>query len=77
MLALSHDTTPGRPPDEAVDVVYALTSPEIFELLVRQCGWTAQQFQDWLADTLTRLLLDPATTRRRRPTPGAIISTWT
>ena len=61
MLAPSHDTTHGRPKDEAVDIVYALTSPELFELLVRQCGWTVEQFQDWLADVLTGLLLNPAT----------------
>ena len=41
-----------RPSQEAVDVVYALTSPELHDLLVRQSGWTAEQFERWVARAL-------------------------
>jgi AcrR family transcriptional regulator len=49
------------PPDEALETVWALTSPELHELLVRERGWSRQQYEEWLGAGLTRLLLpDPA-----------------
>jgi TetR/AcrR family transcriptional regulator of autoinduction and epiphytic fitness len=61
LFAGSDEPPPDRSKTEVVDVAYALTSPEMFELLVRQCGWTPEQFQRWLADVLARLVLHPAT----------------
>ena len=63
----------GVPAGAVIDVVYALSSPEVFELLVRQCGWSTEQFQDWLAATLTTLALDPdptTNTEQRRSELG-------
>jgi AcrR family transcriptional regulator len=43
--------------DEAVETVWALTSPELHQLLVHVRGWTPRRYEDWLADSLARLLL--------------------
>jgi len=43
--------------DEAVETVWALTSPELHQLLVRVRGWTRQRYRDWLATSLAALLL--------------------
>jgi AcrR family transcriptional regulator len=45
-------------PDEAVESVWALTSPELHELFSRSGGWTRGRYCDWLADSLAQLLLD-------------------
>jgi AcrR family transcriptional regulator len=52
--------------ETVVDVVYALTAPETFEIYVRQCGWSLEQFQAWLAAALTSALLAPS----RADAPG-------
>jgi AcrR family transcriptional regulator len=43
--------------DEAVETVWALTSPELHQLLIRMRGWTRQRYRDWLATSLAELLL--------------------
>ena len=48
------------PPAEALDTVWALTSPELHQLLVRVRGWTGRRYTQWLAETLAQLLLRPA-----------------
>ena len=58
--------------DEVVDVVYASSSPELFELFVRQCGWTTERFQRWLAAALTTLALSPEVARL----PGERTGGW-
>lgn len=45
------------PPDEALESVWALTSPELHQLLRRVRGWTRRRYCDWLADSLAQLLL--------------------
>jgi hypothetical protein len=45
------------PADQAVDTVWALTSPELHQLLVRIRGWTRRRHTDWLAGSLDALLL--------------------
>jgi len=42
---------------EAADTYSALANPDVFLLLVDQFGWTSQDYRDWLADSVTRLLL--------------------
>jgi AcrR family transcriptional regulator len=44
--------------DEAVETVFALTSPELHQLLSRVRGWTRRRYCDWLAGSLARLLVD-------------------
>ena len=45
------------PEKEALETVWALTSPELHQLLVRVRGWSRSRYRAWLADTLTVLLL--------------------
>ena len=55
-LALSN--SPLRLPDkEALETVWALTSPELHQLLTRVRGWRRSRYQAWLADSLAALLL--------------------
>jgi AcrR family transcriptional regulator len=42
---------------QAAEIVWTLTSPEVFQLLTTDRGWSKAQYSQWLADTLTRLLL--------------------
>lgn len=44
---------------DAASTYSALASPETFTFLTRQQGWTTDQFQFWLGESLIRLLLDP------------------
>lgn len=46
------------PVDHAADIVWATNSPELYQLLVGQRGWTASAYEQFLVDTWTRLLLD-------------------
>ncbi len=41
----------------ATDTVWTLTSPEVFLLLTRERGWSAENYSEWLADKLIRALL--------------------
>jgi AcrR family transcriptional regulator len=41
----------------ATDSVWTLTSPEVFLLLTRDRGWSKEKYVQWLADTLSRVLL--------------------
>jgi len=41
----------------ATDIVWTMTSPEVFLLLTRDLGWSKEKYARWLADTLARLLL--------------------
>ena len=49
--------------EEATDIYWGLASPELYSLLTRTRQWSSDRYESWLADTLTRLLLDtPETT---------------
>ena len=43
--------------DDALETVWALTSPELHQLLRRVRGWEAERYREWLAGSLERLLL--------------------
>jgi AcrR family transcriptional regulator len=43
--------------DQAADIVWATNSPELYQLLVGQRGWTPQRYERFLADTWRRVLL--------------------
>ena len=45
------------PDNQAVETVWALTSPELHQLLTRVRHWTRRRYRDWLADSLAQLLL--------------------
>lgn len=42
---------------EAVDVLWLLNSPMVFQHLTGRAKWSAQRYERWLADTLCRELL--------------------
>ena len=48
---------PGISARRALDIVDALMGFDLFESLVTHAGWSAQQYQEWLADTLAQQLL--------------------
>jgi AcrR family transcriptional regulator len=54
--------------EEATDIVWAMTSPEVHRLLRHHCGWEPEQYQTWLQDTLESALLALRTPRRRGTT---------
>ena len=45
------------PDNEALETVWALTSPELHQLLSRGRGWTRRRYCDWLAESLAQLVL--------------------
>jgi AcrR family transcriptional regulator len=44
---------------EALDIAWTLAGPDVYRLLVSECGWSPDRYQQWLADSLTSLLLRP------------------
>jgi AcrR family transcriptional regulator len=59
---------------EAIDTVWILMDPAVFDRLTRQRHWTLQQYQRWFASSVDRLLIGDTTSprssaiARRRPT---------
>jgi AcrR family transcriptional regulator len=43
---------------QAADTVWAVNSTEVYQLMTETRGWDAEQYQQWLAGTLIRLLLE-------------------
>jgi AcrR family transcriptional regulator len=41
----------------ARDIFWMLTGSDVYRMLVGQRGWSSQQYQDWLGETLARSLL--------------------
>ncbi len=48
---------PGLSPRKAVDIVWALTSERVYLALVRERGWSGEQYERWLTDQLAAALL--------------------
>lgn len=53
------DETSGVSFEVGAAILYALGSPETYLALVRDRGWTPDEFSSWYADTLERLLFTP------------------
>lgn len=51
---------PGLDPATGVDVVWALTSPDVTDRLVNCRSWGWDRYEQWLGSTLTDLLLGPS-----------------
>ena len=49
------------------DGAWAITSPEIYSLLVESSGWTPDDYEVWMADVLQRVVPRASTARRARP----------
>ena len=48
---------PGLSHRRARDIFWMLTGGDVYRMLVRERGWSSQEYQDWLADTLVHQLL--------------------
>jgi AcrR family transcriptional regulator len=44
--------------DEATDVLWTYSSPELYELLVMHCGWDVTRYGQFLGDAMAAALLD-------------------
>jgi hypothetical protein len=44
-------------PTTAADIGWALTHPDVYQLLVRKRGWSPDAYESWLAETLRRQLM--------------------
>jgi AcrR family transcriptional regulator len=55
--AIAAHLAPGVSVSDAVDIYIMLVLPEIYRTLVLERGWTADQYENWLAGTLIRQLL--------------------
>jgi len=51
----------------ARDLFWMFTSRDIFRMLVRERGWSAQRYEDWLAQTLITTLMSSPGPDRQRP----------
>lgn len=50
----------GRPlHDTEIDEVWMLTSIAVYDLLVRDSGWSREQYENWLTDRIEELLTRP------------------
>ncbi len=56
-------------PHDAAETYSALANPDVYQLLSRHHGWTPDQYEEWLAEALTRLLL--LETKHQGPTRRA------
>ena len=61
-LAATGRLRPGLTVEDAGDVLWATNSPEMYELLVGQRGWSLEKYETFLAETWQQLLLVPGTT---------------
>ena len=55
--AVAPDLVKGLTPPRALDIVLALTLPELFQTLVGQRGWSPRRYERWLGDALVAQLL--------------------
>jgi hypothetical protein len=47
--------------DDACDILWAYTAPELYELLVLRRGWSAERFGQLVAEQMVAALLPPET----------------
>jgi AcrR family transcriptional regulator len=56
-LAKRKQLRPGLSRARAREVLWALTSRDLYRMLVRERGWPSQEFEDWLGNTLLQALI--------------------
>jgi AcrR family transcriptional regulator len=54
---IASQLTPGVSVNDGVTIYLALVLPEVYRTLVIEGGWTADRYEDWLADALITQLL--------------------
>ncbi len=50
---LSHNLSP----EEAIDILWSLTGYDLYRMLVIECGWEAEHYENWLSQLLLDRLL--------------------
>jgi AcrR family transcriptional regulator len=56
-VAAGFELVLGRPAtDDERDGAWAILSPEVYLLLVHESGWSLDQYERWMSETLTRVL---------------------
>jgi hypothetical protein len=45
--------------DRATDIYWSLAGLELADSLIRVRGWTVEEYADWMAEAVERLLLTP------------------
>ncbi len=45
--------------DQATDILWTINHPHIWQLLVRECGWSPEQYEQWTGDVACSQLLKP------------------
>jgi len=61
-LAKAGHLRPGITPERAADVMWAMCSPELYDLLVAQRGWPPERYGQFIAQALTAALLPAQST---------------
>lgn len=49
--------------ERARHILWMYSSRDVYRMLVRECGWTPDQYQTWLSETLVAALVEPAMPR--------------
>jgi AcrR family transcriptional regulator len=58
-LLFAHSKSkPGLDYESARQILWMYTSREIYRMLVHESGWSPDQYQSWLSDTLVKTLVD-------------------
>ena len=61
---------PGLDVDRATDILWSLSHPSLWQLLVRERGWTPAEYEAWCADTSVAQLLRTSPSKRSRSPSG-------
>lgn len=56
-LRTTGELRPDLSDDDIADIIWGTNSPEFWNLMVTERGWSHEQFEHWLADAWARLLL--------------------
>jgi hypothetical protein len=47
----------GLSQEEATDIVFTMQAPYLYSMFTVDLGWSADRYEEWLADAVPRLLL--------------------
>jgi AcrR family transcriptional regulator len=68
-LADKRRLAPGLDVERAADILWTINHPNLWQLLVGERGWTAEQYEQWCADILCTQLLNRSPTARDETRP--------
>jgi AcrR family transcriptional regulator len=58
-LAATGRLRSGLSESKVADIIWSMNSPEFYQLLVEQRGWSMKEYERWLGDAWIQLLLEP------------------